>query len=720
LAFREKIEAILQAKDAQRFKTAMDKAAKSVRGLGKEGDKSSASLEALDLIEDHLATQTEQLSAVLEVLQRQLDESGDEALQMALKMAAANQVMKKSGSNAIFLGKSFAFWKDRLSITRSEILGTAYTIGAYLSPALLALGSSFTMALLGGAAVGTAGLSGLIFGLGTLGKITGQAVDDIDKIRKAQDQYNVTVDQYGAASKQASRASARLGAIIKNNGGMQAAMLLASEDRLSRQWRKGTTPARSDVFGTMSAGIGSLQSILPVVMQQVNRMASSTRRALTDAFQTLSGPETVETLKILGDLFSKSIGPGTRGVTNIIKIFFRIVRAGAPWAQKWADAWGQWTDSLVKGTSSQGKVQKFIDNAVSNFAAWWELAKSLGTTLKIVFGGFGDQGKKMVENITEVVDKFNEWLASVKNSGAIDRAFQKYVDSLNAIIWAVQHPLDAIEKYVPQMLDTVSNALVSAAPGVAEAFLTAFWGAGIWTKLITAVFLAGKFGLLGAVWKNTAGLAASGFADGFKSEMMKTKQIDKFKSAGTTVGNKFGVAFGLAAVVGIGLSLSEGLNEIDKQLAGKDTFLGKAWQQAKSMFPGLRENIWLTQQLNDLIGGEDENDPRKKLKKPKKTGGIQPTAQPSPRRGGAGGGIIPLGGSAWVGEQGPEVAENTPWGTKISPLAGNGLQPASIPNMSGALNIYLTTSVQVNRREIARAYSEEQSYLTARRGGTAP
>jgi hypothetical protein len=673
----------------------MDSAAKAVRNLGKEGDKTSGELEALDLIEDHLATQTEQLSAVLEVLQRQLDETGDEALQAALKLAAMNQAMKKPGSNAIFLGKSFAFWKDRLSITRSEILGTAYTISAYLSPALLALGSSFTMALLGGATVGVAGLSGFIFGLVTLGLITGKAVDNIDKIRKAQEQYNVTVDQYGAASKQASRASARLGAIIKNNGGMQAAMALAAQDRLSRQWDKGTAPARGDIFGSMQAGIGSLQNILPVVMQEVNRMADSTRIALTGAFQSLTGPDTIAAVKALGGLFTEAIGPGTRGAVSVIKTFFRIVTAGAPWAMKWARAWERWALSMEKGTRDRTKVQKFVDNAVDQFKTWWTLAKSLGTTMKIIFSNFGEEGKSLVKDITSVVDKFNEWLKAAKDSGAIDRAFQRYLDSLKQVVWAIQNPLDAIEKYVPKAMDAIVVALVTHAPKAAELFLTTFFNAGIWTQLITAAFLAKKFGLLGKVWENTAGLAVDAFAAGFATKMGDPKKMEKFSTAGNKAGKAFGAGFVIGAAIGLGLIVDTIIGEVLKKL-GVDTLPGQ-----KTHNPIQGTLGYLKDQVEKL------NNPRALF----------------PRIGGATGGLIPQGGAAWVGESGPEIATANPWGTQITPLSRNGLEslrPAELPNMSGALNIYLTTSVQVNRREIARAYSEETSYITARRGGTAP
>jgi hypothetical protein len=106
------------------------------------------------------------------------------------------------------------------------------TIGAYLSPALIALGSSFAYAAVGGGAVAGAGMASFVAGLLSIKTIAGPVVDGMKKIKKAQDQYNMAIDQYGILSIQTSRASAHLYATIQNNGGPAVAEILGKVEDL--------------------------------------------------------------------------------------------------------------------------------------------------------------------------------------------------------------------------------------------------------------------------------------------------------------------------------------------------------------------------------------------------------------------------------------------------------------------------------------------------------
>lgn len=692
----------------------MDRAAKSVRGLGKDADKTAIELEVMESVEGHLEKQTEQLAVVMALLERQIEQTGDEAAKTALKMAVLARASKAPGSNAIFLGKSFAFWKDRLSITRSEVIATAYTLGAYLSPALLAVGSSAAQAMLGGGVVAGAGLSSFLFGLGTLGFITNQAVDDLKKIEQAQYQYNIAVDQYGASSKQASRASAHLGAVIKENGGQQAADLLATRKRFGDEFKKATARGRGSIFDIMSGGIGAGRKLLPTLAPQINQMADATNRAMQTAFKALSGGEGKSLIESLGSVFSSSIGPGIKGVTNMIIIMGRVVRAAAPWVVKFADSWERFTGRLRFGTRNQRSVERFINNAVDHFKTWFGLAQALGTTVAILLGNFSDEGQDIVKTLTNVVDKFNEWLRAAQQSGALDRFFDKYMHSLEQIVWAIQHPLDAIELYLPQLMDTISNTMATHAPHAAETFLLAWVNAGAWTKFLSVLFLASKFGVFSALGKSAGKLFVVPFIEAFALRFAGAMGIEV--AAGGRIATAMGTAGGAAGRIFGGAFM----------LAMVAYFVDK-WPDIDS---------WLQDKVRDTLrraGGGDIG-PRGQLGAPssgrympdieiiKKFGDFLRSVEGQVKvpRGGATGGVIPFGGQAIVGESGMELAKNTPWGTKITPLSGNGLaslRPADTSGIGGAMQVYVNTSVQINRREIAHAVADEVAYITARRGG---
>src|SRR4051812_33336061 len=254
MAFRERIEAILKAKDSARFKAAMDLASKAVEHFEKQEEHATAQSAVLDEILNALEEQTHELTFAMAALSHEVNGLGHDMLELAADATVANTVMKKSGSNAVFLGKSWAFWKDRLSLTRSELYTTALTIGTYLSPALIALGSSFAYAAVGGGAVAGAGMASFVAGLLGIISIATPVFNGIKKIKTAQDQLNTTIDQYGAASIQASRANAHLYAVIQNNGGPAVASLLGRVEDLRDAWASLTAPGRANFIDILDQG----------------------------------------------------------------------------------------------------------------------------------------------------------------------------------------------------------------------------------------------------------------------------------------------------------------------------------------------------------------------------------------------------------------------------------------------------------------------------------
>jgi TP901 family phage tail tape measure protein len=78
----------------------------------------------------------------------------------------------------------------------------------------------------------------------------------------------------------------------------------------------------------------------------------------------------------------------------------------------------------------------------------------------------------------------------------------------------------------------------------------------------------------------------------------------------------------------------------------------------------------------------------------------------------AGGGNIPPGGLAVVGDRGPELASVDASGARITPLSRTGSQPS----LAGAFRFHFEIPVMVGGREIARATADQTSDWNARRG----
>lgn len=719
MAFREVIEAVLKVKDANRFKAGMDKAARSVRKLGRDDEIAAAQTKLLEQVLERLDRQAVETTAALTLVAHSVDELGDEMTQTAAKAALMNTVMKKSGSNAVFLGKSWAFWKDRLSLTRSEVVTTALTIGTYLSPALVALGSSFANAALGGGAVAAGGLSSFVFGLGLLASVVKPAINNLKKINKAQDQYNLAVAQYGGSSLQASRASAHLYGIIDTQGGKSLSDAAVNIRNFRNEWSKATAPARGSILDILSGGAKAGRNLTPTLSLATNQIALSMKNALQGVFKTFTGPEMKANFRVMADVFDKSIGPGLRGATNVVVVFGRIIRASAPWVIKWAQAWERTTHSWRSGTRDQSKVENFINNAVIHFKAWWELAKALGRTLKIIFSVSKDEGLGFVGIMTEGVNTFNEWLTRMKDTGQVAKFWAFWKNSIATAFDIITHPntwmatfIVALDQWLPVVMNHIATAFVMNAPVAASLFVHTFREAGAWAQLLTVAYFLKKFGFFKWLGAAVASifigpfLSAFGgaFATGIGVEAGAGGTIGRAAaSAGTRAGALFGGAFYLAAILSVALIGEAARREIDKAIRDK--------------LPGGR-------QLSDAAAFLTKNLPGPQREGAAAVKGLFDQLFPPKKKktpGGALGGIIAPGGVSIVGETGPELAAAGARGTSITPLSRNSRHTLptqlDIPNLENALHITVYSKVNIDKREIGRAVTEQAAYDATRRGG---
>jgi hypothetical protein len=722
VAFRETIEAILKVKDANRFKAGMDRAARSVRKFGHDEEAAAAQTELLERIANKMERQSYELTAALELVAHSVDELGDEMVQTAAKAQLLNVATKKSGSNAVFLGKSWAFWKDRLSLTRSEIMTTSLTIAAYFSPAIIALGSSFAYAAIGGGGVAAAGLATFVFGLVGLSTVIKPVISNLKKIKTAQDLYNLTVQQYGANSEQASRQAAHLYGVVQTQGG--APMLKASQNlaKFKKEWSAATKPARGSILSIISGGTSTLRNLTPMLASGVNQMAVSLQQGLGGLFKVLQGTEMKATFRVMAETWDRSIGPGIKGATNVLVVFSRIIRAAAPWVVKLADAWARTTQSWKDSTSDQSKVQKFLDGAVTHFKAWWGLTKAIGRVLRTIFSVSKDEGLGFVYTLTNIVNRFDAWLNKLKDTGQITAFWRIWKQSVTDVFDFLTHPdtwitklISAINRWLPVLLDKLAIGITIAAPIVAVTFAKAFLNSGAWAQFFVVAFFLKKFGFFKYLGSLVADMFIAPFIAKFGKAFAASLGLQfaeegaistAMGTAGTRLGDKFGKAFKVAAVGAMIVLTKEFGDWLSKQ----------AWYKKAITGGGIDKSVGAQHgQVSTFLGTflHPTKIPGAVVKSAEDLGSLLSHLfqAPVPRHH-AIGGTIPPGGSGIVGESGMEFAQSGPFGTTITPLSAG-----SSPDLQGALHITVHSHVNVDKREIARAVTDQAVYDTTRRGG---
>jgi hypothetical protein len=712
MAVRERIEAMLKVKDVARFKGGMKTAAKAVKEFGHDAEATAAQLALLRSIDKRLEHQTEALAASMVVAKHEVNDLGDEAVKTAAKVGVLSRTMGLVPNVVKKNLTSWRFWKDRLSLTRSEILTTALTLGLYLAPALISVGSSAAAAAIGGGAVAGGGIASLIFGLVTLGTVAKKASDQISKIQKAQDAYTLAVQQFGKGSAEAARSAGHLYAVIQTQGGKPVWEAQRALAKLKKTWGDLTLGARFQMFRTLTEGAKSFQRVIPTIATETNKMARSLHSSLTQAFAAISGPESQGIFKTLGETFRGMSGPAIRGFTNLWFVLGRIFKAVSPWVIRTAKAFEHMTMSWRRGTRDGGKVKNTVDDLVGNFKAWWGLIKAVGRTLGIVFSATHDKGRDLVLRVTALVNKFNDWLQMFKDTGQFDRWYSKYLEQLNKLKdfislaltdpgKAFDHGVDVlmkalmrgIDRWMPAIMDAIARAFVTHAPHVASSFLGAFFAASAWAKFLTVTFLLGRFGafkaLGGAVGTKFAGPFVRNFLIAAFPRLTAAFAAEgalgiAFASWGTTAGKVFSAAFARAFLP---VAIALGLYEAGKSIPGTVGSIKHGGESALESF-------------------------KKRVQRGLGKAGVGKQA----------GGTIPWGTQSIVGESGPELATAGVSGLHISPMSVPSGRAAPIQPMSvNAMSVSdfmppVHVHVNVERREIAKAVADFNDYRRARRG----
>lgn len=381
---------------------------------------------------------------------------------------------------------------------RAAFMGAALLVAL---PAIVAVGGavsalvgSLALAAGGAGALGVGAMGAFVVGLGAIVAVAKPAMNTLKEVKKAQDDYNKSVAQYGAESAQAVKAQKALQQQQKKNPG--AAGVIQNASVLGSRFTKATGPARADFFGILNAGLTTANNLLPTFGRITNQVFDSLRKGVDDFLKPFRGGEWKSIFTTLGQTFSKISGPALRALGNMALFFGRIARAASPFVVKAFEALERWTGNLAKGVGNQAKTAQTIGKLVDHFKAWVHLGGAAVKLMAAFFGAGATQGKSVVESITDQFDKWTDWLH--EHPGEMKDFFDKTIDSAGKLV-------DAISKIAAALVE-IGTAMMPLLNLVST--LTSMLGNnGLITPL--AALAGGKF-LLGKFGARGAGAAAAG------------------------------------------------------------------------------------------------------------------------------------------------------------------------------------------------------------------
>lgn len=335
-----------------------------------------------------------------------------------------------------------------------------------LGGGLVALAGSFGGAAIGAGLLGTA-VAGAAVPLGAFGLVVGQMLAGFKKVNTAWQAYNVAVSAFGKNSQQAETALQRLHGYIDNYGGPIIFRAVRRWSELQETFRKMNGPAIRVAMHILLDFLKLANDLMPLFAETAHNAGKALRNALVPAFAELRSGEFADLIRKLGESFATLSGPLVRSALNVLFGLLQIAARLSPLMEMLGR--GIETVSVdFRNWATNGSLGLILNH----LQEWWRLLKAVGGLVITIFSGGAQAGVGMVSSLTDIVNKWNEWLKGVEGQEALHSFFHDAAEMTKAFFGLVGHITAMIFKFGRALMPiytVVFKALVSAGHDVMDA-----------------------------------------------------------------------------------------------------------------------------------------------------------------------------------------------------------------------------------------------------------
>jgi phage-related protein len=317
----------------------------------------------------------------------------------------------------------------------TQAIAAATPAIAALAGALTALAGSLGAAALGATAVAT-GFAGVVsVGFGAMLPVLVSAVSGIKAVSMAMGALEKAQAVYGAGSHQAAVAQANLNAAIGDAGPL-AAGIAKQLSALSDQWQQVSAPAQQALERIIVPGLQLVSKLMPTVAQIATQSFQAIGAALDPVFKGLASPAFKQVLIDLGNAFSRLAGPMIAGFSSLMRAFFSVAVAAAPFVVQIAQAFERWSRSFAESLAPGHQLNDLIGGLVGQLHSWWNLATSIGKLMITIFSAGASTGQGLVGMLTDLVRQWNAWLNTKQGQEALKSFFTDSARLVGALVKA--------------------------------------------------------------------------------------------------------------------------------------------------------------------------------------------------------------------------------------------------------------------------------------------
>ena len=240
-------------------------------------------------------------------------------------------------------------------------------------------------------------------------------------------------DQAAAAAAAAATATAGQGAAA-DTARDKLAELTDAERRLLETFRSFSTearamvePATDAIFDGADQALQDLQPLLGRYADDFENLGLEISSAMQSAAEALSDPEWAGAFDDILETATEIVEPLASAAGSAAEVVRNIAVGALPHVEALADEIDDLFAGLADDTADADKVSDTIDDLVEHTKDWLELTRAVGDLLATVFGGGAEQGQSLVNSLTGVVEKWDEFLETPEGQAEMRQFF---VDSI--------------------------------------------------------------------------------------------------------------------------------------------------------------------------------------------------------------------------------------------------------------------------------------------------
>ena len=309
-----------------------------------------------------------------------------------------------------------------------------------LGGALVALAGSFGAAAIGAGLLALSLGTVLAAGLGAVGLVLFDVMKNFQEVNTRFQTWRVAVKAFGRDSDQAATAFKRLQAVIGLSGGPEIFKAVQAWTELRNEFEDRMAP----VIGILAQGMvlifDSIRKLMPSIVAFTKIVAGSLLSVLGRMLKVLTGGEFKSGLSTIASLFARIAGPIGNGVINIFLGLLRLVVGTGPQLGGVADGFERITAQFAEWAKTANLSPFF-----AQFRSWMGLLRAVGGLLFTILSGGAAQGRSLVDSLTSVINKWNDFLKTsagqkslhdfFRDSIAMTKAFMTIVGGLIAFFF---------------------------------------------------------------------------------------------------------------------------------------------------------------------------------------------------------------------------------------------------------------------------------------------